>query len=302
MNARRRPSTELGDSPWIGAASFWIPSHLVYSAWLEHGPFAAWLVDALRPRTIVELGTHNGFSYFAFCEAVQRLGLDAKCWALDTWAGDDHAGFYGDEIFDLVNGVNTANYSEFSTLLRGYFDDGIGSFDDGSIDLLHIDGRHSYEDVKYDFESWLPKVSDRGVIIFHDIAEHENDFGVWQLWEELSVAHPSFTFEHGHGLGVLIVGAKAPASIHRFVEAGGKSGEDIRADYSTLGEQVAQRYWAESDRETLRSTYYATLMQLEELQRETSGGLGGRIAGAFRRAGRALPEPIRRRLAAVGRR
>jgi predicted O-methyltransferase YrrM len=304
--SQRRPSTELGGSPWISAASFWVPSHLVYSAWLEHGPFASWLMDALRPRTFVELGTHNGFSYFAFCQAIERLGLDTRTWALDTWAGDEHAGFYGDEIYNLVSGVNDANYSEFSTLLRGYFSDGLDSFDDGSVDLLHIDGRHTYDDVKQDFESWLPKVSDRGVVVFHDIAEHENDFGVWQLWDEISVTHPSFAFEHGHGLGVLIVGANAPESIHRFVAAGRDSADDIRADYSSLGEAIAQRYWAEADRETLRSAYYGTLQQLEELQRgepqREHASTGGRVAGALRRAGRALPQPIRTRLAALVRR
>ena len=32
----------------------------------------------VRPRSIVELGTHHGFSFFVFAEAVERLGLDAR--------------------------------------------------------------------------------------------------------------------------------------------------------------------------------------------------------------------------------
>jgi len=39
---------------------FWRPSYIAQSAWLEHIPFAFWVVDTLRPRKIVELGTHYG--------------------------------------------------------------------------------------------------------------------------------------------------------------------------------------------------------------------------------------------------
>jgi predicted O-methyltransferase YrrM len=43
------------------------PSYIPMTAWLRHAPFGMWLVKAARPKTIVELGAHYGFSYFAFC-------------------------------------------------------------------------------------------------------------------------------------------------------------------------------------------------------------------------------------------
>ncbi len=58
-------------------------------------------MEVLRPRSVVELGTHLGYSCFAFAEAARVLALDAMVSALDTWeVGDDHAGFYGEAVFD----------------------------------------------------------------------------------------------------------------------------------------------------------------------------------------------------------
>ncbi len=54
-------------------------------------------MEAAKPQRFVELGTHFGTSYFAFCQAAERLDLDCESWAVDTWQDDEHAGFYGEE-------------------------------------------------------------------------------------------------------------------------------------------------------------------------------------------------------------
>src|SRR5579872_3015711 len=71
----------------------------VESAWYGHVPFGYWIVLQARPRMLVELGTHNGVSYSSFCDAVLDGRLATRCFAVDTWQGDEHAGHYGEEVF-----------------------------------------------------------------------------------------------------------------------------------------------------------------------------------------------------------
>jgi hypothetical protein len=77
---------------------FAYPLRIAPSAWMEHIPFGMFLIDILRPKTVVELGTHYGVSYCAFCQAVKELEIETRCYAVDTWQGDPQAGFYGPEV------------------------------------------------------------------------------------------------------------------------------------------------------------------------------------------------------------
>lgn len=225
----------------ISPAAFWAPRHLTLSAWTGHGPFAAALVEVVRPSTLVELGTHRGYSYFAFCEAIARLGLDTRTLAVDSWEGDEHAGFYGQDVYDSVRRINE-EYASFSTLRRSYFEDALPTVEDGSIDLLHIDGRHLYEDVLHEFTSWLPKMSARGVMVFHDTNEFREGFGVHRFWAEVETRYPSFHFLHAHGLGVLGVGSDLDPRVSRMFETLNADPDAMRSSFSLLGADVGRRY------------------------------------------------------------
>src|SRR5690606_23611020 len=175
----------------------------VFSTWVDHMPFAYDLVAALRPGLLVELGSQHGLSFFTFCQAMKEHRVDGLAYAVDTWAGDEHTGEYGDEVFASVQSYCREEFRGISYLLRMRFEEALQHFSDDSIDLLHIDGFHTYEAVSADFRTWFPKVRPGGVILFHDIKARIKDFGAWRFWDEISGQYPSFTFNHGFGLGVL---------------------------------------------------------------------------------------------------
>ena len=177
----------------------------VFSAWTNLVPSLGMLFSLLKPRRYVELGVHNGMSFYSACGFSNSLGLGTECVAIDSWEGDPHAGFHDQTVFENFKVVLKERYPD-QIFIKSYFDEAGNLFENGSIDLIHIDGFHSYEAVRHDFETWLDKLSSRGVMIFHDTNVHERAFGVWRFWDEVSKKYPHIELYHGHGLGILYVG------------------------------------------------------------------------------------------------
>ncbi|MHA1057162.1 class I SAM-dependent methyltransferase [Enterobacter mori] len=246
---------ELSTLPY-SRYSYCMPEYLTHeSAWLEHAPFAFWLVREHQPSRIVELGTYAGYSYFAFCQAATYLPHKTDCFAVDTWQGDEQAGYYPATIYERVRTYNEEKYQHFSTLIRSDFDSALHYFKDGAIDLLHIDGSHTYASVKNDFINWLPKMSSRGIILFHDTQVRRQDFGVYRLWEELCGHYPHFEFTHGFGLGVLAVGSNISESLLTLLNAESDSDYSgcARYIYASLGKRISEKVYNALDDNELRT-------------------------------------------------
>lgn len=219
------------------AAAVELPERLTsIESWHRHMPFAFAIVQMLHPDVLVELGTHKGDSYSAFCQGVTSQKLPTKCFAVDTWQGDSQAGYYDDDVYAELLAWHEPRFARFSSLLRMTFDDALSYFDDGSVDLLHIDGLHTYEAVKHDYMSWLPKMSRRGVILFHDTNVRRDDFGVWKLWAELRDQYPAFEFPFSFGLGVLLVGDEVPEPVREFVTFANAHPDEVVRFFHRLGD------------------------------------------------------------------
>ncbi|MET4807873.1 class I SAM-dependent methyltransferase [Limibacillus sp. MBR-115] len=222
----------------------WDIETLVPTSWGEHIPFMLAVVSILRPRVFVELGTHHGASFFAVCQALKRREIGGQAIAVDTWSGDSQAGFYDNSVLERFEHLLDQRYKGIGRYLKMYFDEAAERFDNGSIDLLHIDGLHTYEAVSHDFKTWKDKVSPGGVILFHDINVYTKDFGVWRLWKELKKQYQTFEFLHCHGLGILFMPGAADGSPAQRLAAylsNETEGDILRHFFASVGELSLQR-------------------------------------------------------------
>lgn len=222
----------------------WDIETLVPTSWGEHIPFMLAAVSILRPRVFVELGTHHGASFFAACQALKRREIGGQAIAVDTWSGDSQAGFYDNSVLERFEHLLEQRYKGIGRYLKMFFDEAAGKFDEASIDLLHIDGLHTYEAVAHDFKTWKDKMAPGGVILFHDINVYTKDFGVWRLWKELKAQYQTFEFLHCHGLGMLFLpGAKkgSPAEIFAAYLSNEAEGDVLRHFFASIGELSLQR-------------------------------------------------------------
>jgi len=196
--------------------------------WTGHIFFAYDLIRNLKPKVIVELGTYRGTSFFSFCQAVKNSGLSTKLFAIDSWEGEDHTGIYGRDILKEVKTIVKKYYKKLNIkLLRTYFDTAVSKFDDFQIDILHIDGLHTYKAVRHDYETWQGKVSRNGIILLHDIDVQERGFGVHTFWNELKKSENTIEFHHSQGLGIVVRDKKTYEKLKRMEKIFQKRYEDI---------------------------------------------------------------------------
>lgn len=147
------------------------------SAWIGHYNFAIDLVKLINPKTIVELGVDWGFSMFTF--AYPKIG---EVYGIDWFQGDPHAGLRDTKeyVLNLYKKLKD-KYNINVNIIKGDFTD-ISTIWTKKIDLLHIDGFHSYEAVRQDFKNWSRFMTDSGIILFHDVEIFD---GVKKLFSEI---------------------------------------------------------------------------------------------------------------------
>jgi predicted O-methyltransferase YrrM len=118
--------------------------------------------DCVGKGVIVEIGSWKGKS--TIC-----LGLGSRAGAgVPIFAVDPHADYRHGEFKE---NIERAGIADLVTPVKGLSQAVVGEFD-RPIELLFVDGSHEEEDVRRDFETWVPKVVEGGTVAFHDTTWH----------------------------------------------------------------------------------------------------------------------------------
>ena len=162
-------------------------------------------VQSINPKTILEIGTCNGGTFFIWANLASELAItcdlnkskirdelyqsfpppDSKCKIIPL-AGDSHKQEFLDTVKNKLNG--------------------------NPVDFLFIDGDHTEEGVRSDYNMYSPLVRSGGIIAFHDILEKQPIPGnqVYYFWEEIKKSTNTEEFvkdyaQTGFGIGIIYV-------------------------------------------------------------------------------------------------
>jgi predicted O-methyltransferase YrrM len=147
-----------------------------------------WLVEDHAPRTVAEIGTYAGGTLYCLCRLAQP---DATIASIDKPRGS-FGGGYTDERAEEMQKLFPREQQKLHLIrddsqLPATLERLKGVLNGAQLDLLFIDGDHTYEGVKSDFEMYSPLVREGGMVAFHDILDHNPDSGceVATLWNEI---------------------------------------------------------------------------------------------------------------------
>jgi cephalosporin hydroxylase len=163
-----------------------------------------------RPKLVLDVGTARGGTLFLFARVSSP---DAVIISIDL-SGGRFGGGYPDWRVELYKSFAMQNQKinlicgnshDFSTLKM------VEKVLEGrKLDFLFIDGDHTYDGVKADFEMYSGLVGNGGIVAFHDVVPGppENVGGVPQFWNEIkrNFKHVEFVKnrkQSGYGIGVI---------------------------------------------------------------------------------------------------
>ncbi|HUJ10135.1 MAG TPA: class I SAM-dependent methyltransferase [Verrucomicrobiae bacterium] len=133
---------------------------------------------------IVEIGTYRGRSAVALALGAQ-LGSGARVYAIDphvTFKGVKGGQFGPPDMAALYANLAKAGVGETVAVVCLPSLIPAQAWRGRDVGLLWLDGDHSYEGVRADFDAWFPLVIHDGMVAFHDVDAP----GVKQLLNEVA--------------------------------------------------------------------------------------------------------------------
>ena len=170
------------------------------------------ILQKQKPKYVLEIGTAGGGSLFMLSQGIED---DSILISIDLPNGQ-FGGGYPDNRITLYKSF--AKTSQKIKLIRkdSHSLESLKSvkkiLKENSLDFIFIDGDHSYDGVKKDYELYAPLVKKNGLIAFHDIVQGspENVGGVPIFWKQLKEKHKHLEIvsdwnQGGYGIGIIYI-------------------------------------------------------------------------------------------------
>lgn len=280
---QRRERISLDEAVNAAQAAFWEIDRRTTASWGYHQPTLSSLVALLRPRTVVALGDIDGGRFFAICDAVHRIAQDTPCVSIASWT---------DEQLNNTRRRMKDQYGGRVGYIRREGIAAIDQFEDGSIDLLYLSGTKPTATITDEFDSWIAKLSGRGVVLVDHVTDFSDGAGAWRFWQRMKQQYLTFDLLSGGGLGILVVGEYCPFSSE--LEAPGID-ELLQALYGGIGQmswEVTQLH--RRSRNGASADDQARITELEQRVKAMEASTSWRLTAPIRSVGR-LTRRVRRR-------
>jgi predicted O-methyltransferase YrrM len=167
----------------VDAAAVFRSALYMFGIWQLQEEFvpALELAAALRPQRVLEIGTGWGGSLFSWAQVARP---DAHLVSVDLPGGPGGGGYTREYAPRFKQFCFPAQ--RLTCVLSDSTDPAVvahvkDAFD-GPLDVLFLDGAHSYDAVSKDFQNYSPIVRPGGIVVFHDIA-HSNDEDATEMLE-----------------------------------------------------------------------------------------------------------------------
>ena len=147
-----------------------------------------WLVEEHRPKSVLEIGTYTGGTLYCLCRLAEP---DAVIVSIDQPGGEYGGGYTPERATEMQTlfprDRQRLHLIQSDSHLPATLEELERHLEGTRLDFLFIDGDHTYEGVKQDFEMYSPLVRAGGLIAFHDICHHaaKANCHVDAFWHEI---------------------------------------------------------------------------------------------------------------------
>ena len=174
--------------------------------WLHYG-----LIRQQKPKTLLCIGSRYGYIPAVMAQACKDNDI-GKVDFVDAGYGENDKNHWTGKAYwktkaglDSFKNFNLQRYIKIFVQTTKQFKK---KYPHKKYDYIYIDGDHSYEGVKFDYQEFWQNLNQNGYMIFHDICVKgilpEGEYGVWKLFNEIKKKKPYLTINHSYsGLGII---------------------------------------------------------------------------------------------------